>query len=228
MKRAVMRAIYRLNSRSRVMKLDFFWDVFKPRPGTCVLNLGAAPPHRGRVLLGYNRTDLLEQPEQDPRWKTLRVIGCSLNREDMREYRRLYQHLGFAALVVDGCQLPFPDKSIDIVFSNAVIEHVHPPDQLRMAKEIMRVGRSWFVTTPNFWYPVELHNMLPFLHFLPKSTQFAIEERLGTYPPTEPLNLLSARQLRGLFPGSSIRRVRVTFYPETLIAYRADGIGAAS
>ena len=130
-----------------------------PAPGTSVLNLGAAAAHLGRALTGEN--SLLEQPEQDPRWRDLRVVGCNLWFGGMHQYHREHQAKGFHALVADGCCLPFGDKSFDIVFSNAVIEHLAAEDQKRMAKEISRVGRSWFVTTPNFWYREPVAKLAP-------------------------------------------------------------------
>jgi hypothetical protein len=169
--------------------------------------------------LGSGEAERLEQPEQDQRWSSLRVIGGNLNQRDMQEYHRIYKEQGFTAVILDGRRLPFADKSIDIVFSNAVIEHLTPEGQELMAREIMRVGRSWFVTTPNFWYPIELHNKLPFFQFLPRGLQVPIQKKLRTWPVSEPIHLLSARRLLRLLPGSLIRKVRVTFYPETLIAY---------
>jgi hypothetical protein len=219
MNRAAMQLIYLLNSRSRQKKLDLFWDLMRPSPESIVLNLGAAPPHRSRVLLGVDSPELVEQPEQDPRWRSLRVIGANINKQDIQEYCRLYAKAGFTGVVMNGCSLPFDDQSVDIVFSNAVIEHVTPEMQRIMASEIMRVGRSWFITTPNFWYPIELHNKLPFIHFLPTKARLFIQRTLRTWPEAEPLTLLSATNLAALFPGSQIRQMRVTFYPETLVAY---------
>ena len=219
MRRALMKLNYRLSSRSRQVKLDHFWRLAEPSRNTFVLNVGAAVPHVGRALVGGPCAELLEQPEQDPRWKSLRVIGANLCPEGMKEYGGLYARRGYSAVAADGCRLPFPDQSFDIVFCNAVIEHVTPEMQRQMAEEIRRVGRSWFVTTPNFWYPIEMHNKLPLIHFLPTSLRLLIQRKLKTWPPEEPLSLLSARNLAALFPGSSIMRVRVTFYPETLIAF---------
>jgi hypothetical protein len=219
LKRSAMELNYRLSSQSRQKKLDLFWQLMTPSPKSIVLNLGAAPPHLSRVLLGTDSTKLVEQPEQDPRWRSLRVIGANVNKQDIEEYCQLYGNLGFSGVVMDGCCLPFEDQSIDIVFSNAVIEHVTPEMQRKMAAEIMRVGRSWFVTTPNFWYPIELHNKLPLIHFLPRRARLFIQHKLRTWPEAEPLTLLSAHELAALFPGSHIRKMRVSFYPETLIAY---------
>jgi ubiquinone/menaquinone biosynthesis C-methylase UbiE len=128
--------------------------------------------------------------------------------------------------VFDGCRLPFPDQSFDLVFSNAVVEHILGTGrQEQFAREIRRVGKSWFVTTPNYWYPFESHYHLPFIQFLPRGAQHAYNRLLGTHIPkgqTQELALLSARQMRRLFPGSSVARVRVTFWPETLVAYHID------
>ena len=217
MRHLKMQWSYQLMVQSRRRKLDLFWKLMAPRPGQCVLNLGATPPHVGRALLGSQSPEIVEQPEQDPRWKTLRVIGTNILPDNVREYGARYP--GNACLVSDGCSVPFADKSMDIVFSNAVIEHLLPEQQSRMAREIMRVGRSWFVTTPNFWYPIELHHKLPLIHFLPRGWQQCIARRLSGWPADEPIHLLSARRMRELFPGSQILKLRVTFWPESLIAF---------
>ena len=69
----------------------------------------------------------------------------------------------------DACALPFPDQSFDVVFSNAVIEHVGDVERQRQfVAEALRVGRRVFVTTPNRWFPIEVHTRLPLVHWLPK------------------------------------------------------------
>lgn len=73
------------------------------------------------------------------------------------------------AIQYDGLRFPFGDKAFDIAWSNAVIEHVGPfEDQLNFLKEIRRISRRGFVTTPNRYFPIEVHTRIPFLHFLPK------------------------------------------------------------
>ena len=66
----------------------------------------------------------------------------------------------------------FPDKSFDVVFSNSVIEHLSTLDnQKLMAEEAIRVGRHYFIQTPNFYFPLEPHFLIPFFHWLPRSTR---------------------------------------------------------
>lgn len=61
----------------------------------------------------------------------------------------------------------FADNEFDVVFSNSVIEHVGDYQaQREMAKEVIRVGQRYFVQTPNFYFPVEAHVMIPFLALL--------------------------------------------------------------
>ncbi len=62
----------------------------------------------------------------------------------------------------------FEDQEFDIVFSNSVIEHVGDlTDQAKMADEVKRVGKRYFIQTPNFYFPIEPHFVFPCFHWLP-------------------------------------------------------------
>jgi hypothetical protein len=66
---------------------------------------------------------------------------------------------------------------------------------------------------------------LPFVQFLPRPVQREYNRLLGTHIPkgtVQELALLSAQGLRALFPNARIAKVRVTFWPETLVAYFID------
>ena len=131
----------------------------------------------------------------------------------------------------DARKLPYPDKSFDLVYSNAVIEHVGDwQDQVAMAREIMRVGRSWFVTTPNRWFPFEFHMRLPLVPWLPYKWMRKVGS-MWSYNHVEKryckgqrfqLRLLSRRDMKKLFPGAQVIAVRITAWPETLIATSAQ------
>jgi hypothetical protein len=135
----------------------------------------------------------------------------------------------------DGRMLPFRDASFDIVFSNSVIEHVGDVEsQRRFAAEIMRVGRAYWVQTPNRRFPVEQHLLTPFIHWLPKPIQRAIVPRFNVWAMLvmttsdrrdfyirhylEDIRLLCVSDLRGFFPTARIIRERFLGWTKSLIA----------
>ena len=147
------------------------------------------------------------------------VTGGGISLPEVQDYHRSFP--GVRVLVFSGCALPFGDKSFDVIYSNAVIEHLADHyTQQRFAAEVARVGRGWFVATPNLWYPIEPHYHLPLVQLLPQGWQRTLVRGLGR-TPYENLNLLTKNQLQRLLPDGDVIGCRVTFYPETLIAYRA-------
>jgi hypothetical protein len=206
------RLLKTLSHKSRTRKFELLHALFRPRPDDRVLDIGAS----GEVFLRYSLEDVYPHPE--------RIVAGGNEFHQIVSARQYYPLPRYA--VFDGCTLPFPDQSFDLVFSNAVIEHILGPGrQKQFAREVMRVGKSWFVTTPNYWYPFESHYHLPFIQFLPQAAQREYNRLLGTHIPkgtVQELALLSARQLRALFPNAHIAKVRVTFWPETLVAYYLD------
>jgi ubiquinone/menaquinone biosynthesis C-methylase UbiE len=137
----------------------------------------------------------------------------------------------------DGRQLPFRDAAFDVVFSNSVIEHVgDAASQERFAREVARVGRAYWVQTPNRWFPVEQHLLTPLVHWLPRRWQRAILRRgtvweALTHPTPDrrefyiehflnDVRLLSFRQVGSLFPGARIIRERFLGLTKSLIAWR--------
>jgi len=71
----------------------------------------------------------------------------------------------------DGKIFPFADQSFDVCWSNAVLEHVgDEQQQIQFLKEIRRVAKRGFITTPNRFFPIEVHTQTPLLHYLPKKT----------------------------------------------------------
>ena len=200
-----------LHRKSREQKYHLFLQMLHPSPQMRVLNVGASGTGIG----------LPDQLESVYPYRS-QITGGGISFADVRDYRDSFP--GVKAVVLDGCSLPFADKSFDIVYSNAVLEHL-PGDDLmeRFASEVQRVGKGWFVTTPNFWYPVDPHYHLPFVQLLPETAQRTLVRRLGRTPYAH-LRLLTRRQLKKLFPLGEVISCRVTFYPETLIAYRAPSI----
>lgn len=110
----------------------------------------------------------------------------------------------------------FGDQSFDLVFSNSVIEHLFTFDnQMNMAREIMRVGKKYFVQTPNKYFFIEPHYALPFFQFMPSPFVFFILtktklSRMHQWDPQyaqgylDEIRLLSLKEMKQLFPGGKV------------------------
>ena len=122
--------------------------------------------------------------------------------EDAGHLEEKYPGVRFVQILPDQ-PLPFPDKMFDIVFSAAVLEHVGSrKKQSFFVREIMRVSKRFFLTTPNRWFPIEVHTSTPLLHYLPPEIYRSIYRRLGFnfYASEETLNILDRGSVRKLFP----------------------------
>jgi ubiquinone/menaquinone biosynthesis C-methylase UbiE len=120
--------------------------------------------------------------------------------DDASFLERRYPGLRFVR--ANGMNLPYRDRSFDVVHSSAVLEHVGGrQNQERYVRECARVARRVvFLTTPNRWYPVEFHTMLPLVHWLPKPAFRWLMRRTGRpfFADVRNLELLSRRDLRGI------------------------------
>lgn len=114
------------------------------------------------------------------------------------------------------------DGAFDVAFSNSVIEHLFTfENQARMAAEVRRVARAYWVQTPNFWFPVEPHFLVPAWHWLPEEARVAILRRRGVgwagrCPDPERARavvrehrLMRRHELARLFPGATIVPERI-------------------
>jgi|SRR5579884_1670903 len=150
---------------------------------------------------------------------------------------REHRDAGFTWVVGDGCALPFRDQAFDIAYSNSVIEHVGSEDRQRaFAAEIARVGRRYWVQTPNRRFPIEPHLLTPLLHWLPRRVQRWLAPRFTLWAALvrpsrdrhefyirhylNDIRLLSAADLRRLFPGARMIRERLLGLTKSLIAVR--------
>ncbi|MGH3505880.1 MAG: class I SAM-dependent methyltransferase, partial [Nocardioidaceae bacterium] len=146
-----------MSRQSRARKLA--WLRERIEPTSTVLVVGAAIPRPDdlgvdniveRGLGEFAQIHALTYDEGDP------GLGCPVTRGD-------------------ACALPFANGSFDYIFSNAVIEHVGGTERAqRMLSESARVARKGaFHTTPDRWFPIEVHTLLPLLHWLPRRWQRA-------------------------------------------------------
>ncbi len=116
----------------------------------------------------------------------------------------------------------FEDQSVDIVFSNSVIEHLFSREhQHRMAREVARVGRDYWLQTPNRWFPMEPHFQVPLWQFLPRALRIRIimrrrcgrrgpcETREGAERLVDEVRLLTRSELKEFFPDAQIVPERI-------------------
>ncbi len=142
---------------------------------------------------------------------------------------------GFKCVVSDARRLDmFKDLEFDMCFSNSVIEHVgDADDQLRMAQEVRRVSRGYFVQTPNKYFPLEPHFLVPGWQFAPLPLRAwllrrkdrgwvkRVEDREVALATVRSIRLLSARGLRALFPDATICLEKIGPVTKSIIAIPA-------
>lgn len=200
-----MRLTDEISLRSRRQKLRLFLEELGPTPETTVLDIGADELAFGEGD-GCRTMNFFEELYPWPE----RITALGLH--EGAGLRARYP--GIRYVQGDACALPFADGAFDVVFSNAVIEHVGGPERQRaFVSEALRVGRRAFITTPDRRFPVELHTRLPFVHWLPDRLSHPLYRAAGRELGTE-LDLLTRRAFASLFPG----RVRIVSLGLTLVA----------
>jgi SAM-dependent methyltransferase len=181
-----------------------------PDPSHRVLDLGVNASLENRR--DYFFEDRYPYPGQ--------VVAAGL--EAPKRFRDIFPEIEYVQ-VRRGEPYPFPENSFDVVFCNAVVEHVGSREvQRRFLADVFRIGKSAFVTTPNRWFPVEVHTVLPFLHWLPTPVYRRIFWLLGFrfFADEANLNLLDRHSLLGLVPAdveAEVHALRIAGWPSNLL-----------
>jgi hypothetical protein len=109
--------------------------------------------------------------------------------------------------------MPFENNTFEMVFSSAVIEHVGSnQNQSKFISECFRIASKYvFITTPNRYYPIELHTAIPLIHWLPKNIHRKMLKIIGKnfFALEENLNLLSRNALQELCIGNGIKNYKI-------------------
>lgn len=163
-----------------------FMDEFTPRPSESILDIGVTSDQT------YSSSNYLEAlyPYKD------RITAAGI--DDASFLETLYPGMAFKH--ANALDLPFADASFDLVHSSAVLEHVGSnANQVKMVEECLRVARRGVcITTPNWWFPIELHTQVPLVHWLPKPWCRAIYTKTGYgfFADEANLNLATEAELR--------------------------------
>lgn len=206
----VFRAMEPLQRHFRARRMRAFVEGFGVTNSTRILDVGGTP-FNWHLIDVAPRVTLLNTYERMP-WAM---------REGMRYLRGT------------GTDIPCTPGEYDIIYSNSVIEHVGDWDaQQRFAAEIRRLAPSYYVQTPNRYFPVEPHMLGIGTQFLSKATQKrtvrwttgwgivnrptqqAIDARV------DEIRLLTRRELCALFPDAGVETESVFGYPKSFVALR--------
>lgn len=211
--------------RARRRRDQIFLARLKPHPGDRILDLGGEDgTHIAQVL-----------PFRDG------VVVADISAEALERASDVY---GFEILLLDESgRIPEPDRSFDIVFCSSVIEHVTVDKediekystndafaraalerQQMLAQEVLRVGKAYFVQTPNKYFLIESHSWLPgLIVFLPRRAQIRLLRLMNRWWPkkTDPdWHLLTYGKMRQLFPDACILKERSLGMTKSIIALK--------
>src|SRR5690554_707519 len=149
-----------LANRFRDRRFRFFESQFKkiiPENGTVLKILDVGGTESFWVNRGYHKNNLVH------------ITLLNLTKTEV-------EHKNMVSVIGNACDLSeYTDNSFDLVFSNSVIEHLYSyENQVLMAKEIQRVGKNYYIQTPNKYFFIEPHYLLPFFQFLPRKIKLFV------------------------------------------------------
>jgi hypothetical protein len=194
-----------ISEASRRRRMHFFVALMNPTEGTSVLDLGGQPMIWDSVPM---QLDIV----------ILNKSGVAVR--DYPSHHRIRYEDGDACAVTG-----FQDRSFDLVFSNSVIEHVGLPNkQMEFAREVLRLGKSYWVQTPSKWFPIEAHCGMPFWWLYPKwLRQYFLERWRRKLPDwtqmVEETTVLTNANLKRLFPEATILIEKSFGLPKSYIVY---------
>jgi hypothetical protein len=207
-----------LSLNLRKKRFDLFLELLKNSKVKSLLDVGGDPAFWRDIKFKENiRISIFNLPE---------VI-----REHMKEG-------DFGYFAGDACVMKqFKNKEFDFIFSNSVIEHVGDfTRQKMMADEIKRVGKNYFVQTPNFWFPFEPHFLMFGFQFLPLRMKALLLRRfdLGWFKKVDDYNksirlarsirLLTKKDLQELFPEAIIVPEKFLGLSKSFMIYKLEKI----
>jgi Methyltransferase domain len=189
----------RVSAWSRRRKLELFMRELGPTPETTVVDVGVTDSGPGEDAYGTHNFFEAHYP-----WPE-RITAVST--QYLERFSAAFPRV--RAVRADGRELPFADREFDVGFSNAVLEHVGGrEDQRAFVAELCRVSRRVFLATPNRWFPLDTHTLLPLAHWLPRAPREGIYRALGRDEGLG-VELLGPGELLALFPaGTSPRLLR--------------------
>jgi SAM-dependent methyltransferase len=185
-----------MSTKNRFFKYSLFIKIFSPDDKTRILDVGIEDAL-------YPWSNFLEEHYSNPHKIT------ALSTEETKKFDQKYPLV--KRVIYRGDIFPIKDQAFDIAWSNAVLEHVgNNAAQILFLKEIYRCSKRAFITTPNLYFPFELHTRIPFLHWLSKDTFDVFIRKIGKgWAAGDYMNLLSFSRLKKLLSEAGIKNYQI-------------------
>jgi 2-polyprenyl-3-methyl-5-hydroxy-6-metoxy-1,4-benzoquinol methylase len=182
-------------------------------------------PEKPISILDVGGTDYFWKTSQIPNIPGVEITLLNLHLE-----KTTHPHIN--SMIGDATDMKdFRDQQFDLVFSNSVIEHLYTlENQQKMAREIQRVGRKYFIQTPNKYFPIEAHYAIPFAQYMPKKlllflltktkiSRFQRWEADAAQHYLDEIRLLNKAEMSLLFPNSKLLKEKVLGMTKSLTAH---------
>lgn len=225
---AIAQAVDVFRARARAGRASVFRNHFRLGPDSKVLDIGSED--------GTSIAAVLQGVGVPPG----NIYIADIDRDQVVRGHELF---GFTPVVIpEFGHLPFEDGFFDVVYCSSVIEHVTLPKsevwavasgrefrrisderQAEFAREIRRLGRGYFVQTPDRWFPIESHTWLPLVGYLPRRVLLPLlrfSNRTWVKQTSPDWRLLGTRQMQQLFPDARIVPERVWGITKSIMAIK--------
>lgn len=189
--------IIKIRKQSRAEKLNQVIKFLKPTAQDKLLEVGIADYE-------YSDVDnflIKNYPHQN------NLTALSLGPAPL--FAKKYPHVHLVNY--EGRSFPFLTNEFDLVHSNAVIEHVGKFDaQALFLSELLRVAKKGMTTTPNKYFPIEVHTRLPFIHFFGKGIFDTVAKAIGKgWATGDYMYLLSFNELDNLAQKAGLKNYQI-------------------
>jgi SAM-dependent methyltransferase len=178
-----MKLAHKISKFNRGRKYNYFLQKINPLAKDKILDIG------------FTDNEYSEEANYLEKHYPYRDNITALGLENSGNFNTMFPEV--TIVTYDGNCFPFTDKTFDIGWSNAVIEHVgNREKQVLFVKEMLRTCHLVFFTTPNKFFPFDLHTQLPIVHWLPKKLFDRILHFIGwEWATGDYMNLLSKKQI---------------------------------
>jgi SAM-dependent methyltransferase len=178
-----MKIAYQISKFNRGRKYNYFLQKINPLAKDKILDIG------------FTDNDYSEEANYLEKHYPYRENITALGIDNSGNFNLMFPEV--TTVIYDGNRFPFADHSFEIGWSNAVVEHVgNREKQVLFVKEMLRTCRIVFFTTPDRFFPFDLHTQFPAVHWLPKKYSDRIFRFFGKgWAAGDYMNLLSKKQL---------------------------------